>query len=248
MCHEATPKRSAFGEVGVFVPLPPTPRRLLARAQLSVVGGALGPVPPPSGGLRYARPHARGAVTCGARQAVSAEELVRTSLERIERLNPTINAVISVREQALDEARELEAGIAAGEDVGLTWPASRSSSKTWRTSRACPTTLRIPGVRGRAGGRRRRTDAAAPQGRRRDRGGQDEPAQFAFAGFTDNLLYGATRNPWNLEASPGGSSARSARRWPSRHGADRDRHRRRLDRSASRPARRGSSGSSRPTA
>ena len=48
----------------------------------------------------------------------SAEELVRNSLERIERLNPQINAVISVREQALDEARALDARVAAGEDPG----------------------------------------------------------------------------------------------------------------------------------
>jgi hypothetical protein len=39
---------------------------------------------------------------------VSAEELVRMSLDRIERLNPLLNAVISVREQAVDEARELD--------------------------------------------------------------------------------------------------------------------------------------------
>ncbi|MBA3738447.1 MAG: amidase, partial [Actinobacteria bacterium] len=45
---------------------------------------------------------------------VSAEELVRMSLERIERLNPPLNAVISVREQAVDEARELDARIGAG--------------------------------------------------------------------------------------------------------------------------------------
>ena len=38
---------------------------------------------------------------------VSAEELVRWSLERIERLNPPINAVISVREQAVDEAESI---------------------------------------------------------------------------------------------------------------------------------------------
>src|SRR5688572_27507868 len=49
---------------------------------------------------------------------VSAEELVPASLERIERLNPAINAVISVREQALDEARSLDARVAAGEDPG----------------------------------------------------------------------------------------------------------------------------------
>ena len=40
--------------------------------------------------------------------------------------------------------------------------------------------------------------------------GKTNQPEFAFAGFTDNLLYGATRNPWHLEASPGGSSGGSA--------------------------------------
>ena len=39
--------------------------------------------------------------------------------------------------------------------------------------------------------------------------GKTNQPEFAFAGFTDNLLYGATRNPWNPEASPGGSSGGS---------------------------------------
>ena len=39
--------------------------------------------------------------------------------------------------------------------------------------------------------------------------GKTNQPEFAFAGYTDNLLYGPTRNPWNLEASPGGSSGGS---------------------------------------
>jgi Asp-tRNA(Asn)/Glu-tRNA(Gln) amidotransferase A subunit family amidase len=40
--------------------------------------------------------------------------------------------------------------------------------------------------------------------------GKTNQPEFAFAGYTDNLLYGPTRNPWNPEASPGGSSGGSA--------------------------------------
>ena len=49
---------------------------------------------------------------------VSAEELVRSSLERIERLNPAIGAVISVREQAIEEARALDERVGSGDDPG----------------------------------------------------------------------------------------------------------------------------------
>ena len=40
---------------------------------------------------------------------VSAEEVVRSALERIERLNPALNAVVALRaEEALAEARALD--------------------------------------------------------------------------------------------------------------------------------------------
>lgn len=41
--------------------------------------------------------------------------------------------------------------------------------------------------------------------------GKTNTAEFGFsANQTDNALFGATRNPWNLETSPGGSSGGSA--------------------------------------
>jgi Asp-tRNA(Asn)/Glu-tRNA(Gln) amidotransferase A subunit family amidase len=49
---------------------------------------------------------------------ISAEELVRSSLERIDELNPALGAVISVREEALEEARALDERVVAGEDAG----------------------------------------------------------------------------------------------------------------------------------
>ena len=40
--------------------------------------------------------------------------------------------------------------------------------------------------------------------------GKTNLPEFATEGFTDNLLHGATRNPWNTTMSPGGSSGGSA--------------------------------------
>ena len=40
----------------------------------------------------------------------SASSLVELSLDRIDRLNPPLNAVIRVREQALDDARAMDDG------------------------------------------------------------------------------------------------------------------------------------------
>ena len=48
----------------------------------------------------------------------SAVELVGMSLERIERMNPALNAVIRVREHALQDARSVDEQVAAGRTVG----------------------------------------------------------------------------------------------------------------------------------
>ena len=139
---------------------------------------------------------------------VSSEELVRTALERIERLNPAINAVISVREQSLDEARGLDGRVAAGEDPGplagipllvkdmedVEGVPSTFGSLVFADAPAADADGLIP--------RRLKGTGAIVVGK------TNQP-EFAFAGFTDNLLYGATRNPWNPEASPGGSSGGS---------------------------------------
>jgi Asp-tRNA(Asn)/Glu-tRNA(Gln) amidotransferase A subunit family amidase len=140
---------------------------------------------------------------------VSAEELVRMSLERIDRLNPPLNAVISVREQAVDEAQELDQRIGAGDDPGplagipllvkdmedVQGVPSTYGSLVFADAPAAATDGLIP--------RRLKAAGAIVVGK------TNQP-EFAFAGFTDNLLYGATRNPWNVEASPGGSSGGSA--------------------------------------
>ena len=139
---------------------------------------------------------------------MSAEDLVRESLARIERLNPTLNAVISVREQGLDEARAVDARVASGEDPGplvgvpvlikdmedVAGMPSTYGSLAFADAPPATVDMLIP--------RRLRAAGAVIVGK------TNQP-EFACAGFTDNLLYGATRNPWNLERSPGGSSGGS---------------------------------------
>jgi Asp-tRNA(Asn)/Glu-tRNA(Gln) amidotransferase A subunit family amidase len=140
---------------------------------------------------------------------MSAEELVRTSLERIERLNPPLNAVISVREEAVEEARELDARIARGGDPG---PLAGIPLlvKDMEDVEGVPTTY---GSLVFAGAPAAVADGLIPR-RLKAAGaivvGKTNQPEFAWAGYTDNLLHGPTRNPWNLEASPGGSSGGSA--------------------------------------
>ena len=141
---------------------------------------------------------------------VSAVELVRTSLERIERLDPPLNAVIATRpEEALAEAEALDARIVAGEDPG---PLAGVPLLVKDNER-------LTGMRTTHGSELRRNlppeeaDGLVP-GRLRAAGaiavGKTNVPEFTFAGYTNNTLFGATVNPWNPAFSPGGSSGGSA--------------------------------------
>ncbi len=139
---------------------------------------------------------------------VSAVELVTDSLRRIEAARD-LNAVVAIRgEQALDEARRMDAALTGGEQVG---PLAGLPLlvKDIEHAAGLPTTF----------GSRLFADAGPePQdgviaSRLRDAGaidvGKTNVPEFAFEGFTDNRLFGPTRNPWGLDWSPGGSSGGS---------------------------------------
>ena len=50
---------------------------------------------------------------------ISPVEVVQACLARVERHNPTINAIVTLNPRALDEAEELERRLVRGEDIGL---------------------------------------------------------------------------------------------------------------------------------
>ena len=137
----------------------------------------------------------------------SAMELVELSLGRIERLNPPLNAVIRVREEAVEDARAMDERIAAGEDPGalgglpllvklenVAGMPSTFGSLTFADASPASTDGLVP--------RRLRAAGAIVVGK------TNQP-EFAFAGFTTNTLYGTTTNPWGTDWSPGGSSGGS---------------------------------------
>ena len=140
---------------------------------------------------------------------VSAVDLVTMSLDRIERSNAGLNAVIRIREQALDEARAMDARVAGGDDPGplaglpllvkdmedVEGMPSTFGSLTFADAPAATADGLVP--------RRLRAAGAIVVGK------TNQP-EFAFAGYTINELYGATLNPWGTGWSPGGSSGGSA--------------------------------------
>lgn len=141
-------------------------------------------------------------------RAISSEEVVGRSLERIDRLDGPLNAVIAVREEALDDARALDGRVVAHEAPGplaglpllvkdmedVAEMRSTYGSVTFAEAPEATSDGLVP--------RRLRAAGAIVVGK------TNQP-EFAFAGFTSNTLYGSTGNPWGVEWSPGGSSGGS---------------------------------------
>jgi len=146
----------------------------------------------------------RAALAAAVRNgSVSPVELVEEALRRIEAHNPAINAVVALRaEAALEEARRHpRQGPLAGlpmlvKDLARTVGLPTTSGSPWFAGSAPDTEDDLVVARLKAAG-------AIVVGK------SNTPA-FGHTAFTTNAVFGPTRNPWNLERSPGGSSGGSA--------------------------------------
>lgn len=142
-------------------------------------------------------------------RTLSPVELMEATLRRIDALNPRLNAFVVMRaEQALAEARALGERIARGDDPGPL-AGLPLAVKDEEDVAGLPTTLgSIPFKDDIA-------TADSPQvSRLRAAGaivvGKTNLPECGHTGYTNNRLFGVTRNPWNLERTPGGSSGGSS--------------------------------------
>jgi amidase len=141
-------------------------------------------------------------------QAVSAVELLDLHLERIERYNSELNAIVSLdAERARAAARAADERRAGGEDLPLL--GLPVTIKEAIDVDGLPTTSGVP----------RRAEAFpardAPVVQRiRDAGavivGKTNVPPYAGDWQTDNPLFGRTVNPWDPERTPGGSTGGGA--------------------------------------
>ena len=140
---------------------------------------------------------------------LSSRELVTACLQRIDQVNPKINAVVQLcQERALDEADKLDRAASRGEFQGPLHgvPITLKDSLD---------TLGIVSTGGTLGRKDFVPDFDAPVvARLRQAGavllGKTNTPELTLSGETNNLIYGRTRNPYDLERSPGGSSGGSA--------------------------------------
>ena len=141
---------------------------------------------------------------------VSSRELVELYLERIERLDPELNAFRTVlRERALADADQADARRAAGADDGerplLGVPIALKDTEDLAgevTSWGTAANLTPAAGDGELVRRLRAAGAVLL--------GKTNLPELAILGDTEGPSFGITRNPWNTERSPAGSSGGSA--------------------------------------
>jgi aspartyl-tRNA(Asn)/glutamyl-tRNA(Gln) amidotransferase subunit A len=140
--------------------------------------------------------------------SVSSVELTRHYLSRIERLDERLNSYITVTaERALEQAREADRRIAAGEKAPLLGvPIAHKDI------------FCTAGVRTTCGSRMLDNfvspyDATLVERLARAGAvtlGKTNMDEFAMGSSSETSFYGPVRNPWNLDCVPGGSSGGSA--------------------------------------
>lgn len=141
---------------------------------------------------------------------VSAKELVAEAYERIERLNPNLNAVVALRpqEEALEEAEAKHVQALSSDEpfplLGLPLLVKDNEHVGGMRTTYGSLLCRNAPLQERDGLIPRRLKAAGAVVV-----GKTNVPEFTFEGFTDNLLFGPTRNPWAPDWSPGGSSGGS---------------------------------------
>jgi aspartyl-tRNA(Asn)/glutamyl-tRNA(Gln) amidotransferase subunit A len=144
------------------------------------------------------------------KKKLSPVEAARAVLERIERLNPILNAFCVVdKKHAMEKARQSERRWRKGAPVGQLdgVPVSIKDlllTKGWPTLRGSKT-IDPKGPW---------NDDAPAVARLREHGavliGKTTTPEFGWKGVTDSPLTGITRNPWNPKLTPGGSSGGGA--------------------------------------
>lgn len=141
-------------------------------------------------------------------RSVSPVQLVENSLARIEEVNPTLNCFTQIfAEEARENARLAEAAVSRGEELGplhgvpvaikdfapIKGKTVTRGSHVFANNLCDENAIVVDNLLG--------AGAIVL--------GQTTTPEFTYSSLTDTPLWGVTRNPWNPEHTPGGSSGGS---------------------------------------
>ncbi len=135
---------------------------------------------------------------------ISPVELVKAHLDRISAINPKLNAVVTIADNALEKARVAEQLVTTGKVTG----------PLHGVPFTCKDTIDVAGMRTTRGSKlfehRIAGSDATAVARLKNAGAiflaKTNVAEFALWWETDNSVFGRTNNPWNPDLIPGGSS------------------------------------------
>jgi aspartyl-tRNA(Asn)/glutamyl-tRNA(Gln) amidotransferase subunit A len=144
------------------------------------------------------------------RKEASATEIATAALGRIEALNPAVNAFVALDgERALEQASAIDHIVQSGGDPGPLagipiGVKDLEDAAGYPTSHGSPLWAHEPPAE----------HDSVLVARLRAAGcvvvGKTNTPDLGWTAKTENALFGATRNPWNLDHTPGGSSGGTA--------------------------------------
>jgi amidase len=136
---------------------------------------------------------------------ISAFEATRAALDRLHAVNPQINAItLALDDEALRTAQACDAARARGEALGILHGVP-VTTKCNVDQAGLPTDNGAPAFKDLIA----KEDSPVVANLKRAGAviiGRTNTPAFSMRGHTDNALHGATFNPWDRRATPGGSS------------------------------------------
>ncbi len=139
---------------------------------------------------------------------LSSQQVVKAYLDRIEAVDPKLNSFVTVdREGAMEQARQADRqraeggrGALLGAPIAVKDALATKGLKTTASSKSLENY--IPPFDSFVVGKLKEAGAVII--------GKTNMDEFAMGSSTENSHFGATRNPWNTDKIPGGSSGGSA--------------------------------------
>jgi amidase len=141
-------------------------------------------------------------------RSVSPLEVIESYLQRIDQINPSLNAIVTLAPDALDQARARERELVSGGKLGplhgvpLTIKDTIATAGIRSTSGSRLLTRNLPADDATAVGRLKRAGAIIL--------GKTNTPEMAIPYETDNPVFGRTNNPHDLKLTAGGSSGGEA--------------------------------------